>query len=120
LAVAPGARPTFEEGVQAVGREVGDRGQSDAPRPAVSHLDRPGDQQLALARAPAAARRVVLDAAGDRGLVDLDQAGERRPAGRDRGAAQLGAQQPGGLVGAQAELLCSCRAEMPLEWVAIR
>ena len=55
--------------------------------------------------APAAAgERIVLAAAGDFGLVDLDQAGERVAAGRDHAAAQLGAEQPGGLVGAQAEL----------------
>ena len=73
--------------------------------PAVLDLDGADDQHLALMAAPAAAaERVVLAAAGDRGFVDLDQPSEWATAGRDHAAAQLGAQQPRGLVGAQREL----------------
>jgi hypothetical protein len=55
--------------------------------------------------APAAAgQRIVLAAAGDLGFVDLDQAGERAAAGRHHAAAQLGTEQPRGLVGAEVEL----------------
>ena len=55
--------------------------------------------------APAAAgERVVLAAAGDLGLVDLDEPGQRAAAGRHHAAAQLGADQPGRLVRAQGEL----------------
>lgn len=99
-----------EEGVQAAGGEVRDLRQAYAAwaaiGAAVADLDGAGDEQLALVAAAAAAgRRVVLGAAGDRGLVDLDQAGQGRALGRDHGAAQLGTQQPGALVGAEAELL---------------
>jgi len=99
--------------VQAAGGEVRDLRQADAAGAAVADLDGAGDEQLSLVTAAAAAgRRVVLGSAGDRGLVDLDQAGQRRALGRDHGPAELGAQQPGALVGAEAEL--------PLECVAIR
>ena len=88
------------------GMVVLDGDQPDAARPAALDLDRAGDRHLAPTAAPAAAgERIVVGAAGNRPLVDLDQAGERLAAGRDHGAAQLGAQQPGGLVGAEAELL---------------
>jgi hypothetical protein len=46
----------------------------------------------------------ILAAAGDLGFIDLDQAGERRAAARHHAAAQLGADQPGRLVGAEGEL----------------
>jgi hypothetical protein len=58
-----------------------------------------------LMAAPAAAgQRIVLAAAGDLGFVDLDQASEWVAVGRDHAAAQLGAEQPRGLVGAEVEL----------------
>ncbi len=55
-------------------------------------------------------RQVVLDVPVSRCggcLVDFDEAGERRAARRDHGAAQLGAR---GLVGAEPELLLQLQA----------
>ena len=57
-----------------------------------------------MAASSSAGHGVMLAAAGDLGFVDLDQAGERAAAGRDHAAAQLGAQQPRRLVGAESEL----------------
>ena len=57
-----------------------------------------------MAASAAASERIILAAAGDLGFVDLDQAGERTAVGRHHAAAQLGAHQPGGLVGFQGEL----------------
>jgi len=65
-------------------------GQTDAtgPGPAVLDLNGADDQHLALAAAATAAReRIVLAAAGNFGLVNLDQAGKRAAAGRDHAAA---------------------------------
>jgi hypothetical protein len=109
-AVGPGGgagREVYgEEGVQTAGGEVRDLRQADAAGAAIADLDGAGDEQLSLVTAAAAAGRwVVLGAAGDRGLVDLDQACQRRALGRDHGPAQLGAQQPGALVGSEPELL---------------
>ena len=76
------------------------------PRPAIVDFDRAGDQHLA---DPAAAGgqddRVVLGAERDDRLIGLDQAAERGARRVDHGAAQLGAQHPGGAVRAQAELV---------------
>ena len=55
--------------------------------------------------APATARdRVVFAAAGDFGLIDLDKAGQGAAARSEHAAAQLGADQPRRLVGAEGEL----------------
>ena len=71
--------------------------------------------------APATAgQRIVLAAAGDFGFVNLDETSQRAAARGEHAAAQLGADQPSRLVGPKASWRCSCRAEMPLEWVAIR
>ena len=107
MAVAPGCEIVGDEGMQAVGRVVGHLGEADAAgsSPAVLDLDGADDQHLALMAASAAAgERVMLAAAGDFGFVDLDQAGERAAAGRHHAAAQLGADQPRRLVGAEGEL----------------
>ena len=76
-----------------------------APGLAAVDFDRAGDQHLA---DPAAAGghddRVVLGAERDDRLVGLDQAAERLALRVDHGAAQLGAQHPGGSVRAEAEL----------------
>ena len=94
------------ERVQAVGRVVGHLGEPDAPGSGAAVLDLDGadDQHFALMAAPAAGQWIVLAAAGDLGFVDLDPAGERDPAGRHHAAAQLGTEQPRGLVGAEVEL----------------
>ena len=93
--------------MQAGGRVVGQFGQADAAGSGAAVLDLNGadDQHLALmAAAAAAGQGIVLAAAGNFGLVDLDQTGERAAAGRDHAAAQLAAQQPGTAVRPQAEL----------------
>jgi len=94
------------ERVQAVGRVVGHLGEPDAPGSGAAVLDLDGadDQHFALMAAPAAGQWIVLAAAGDLGFVDLDPAGERDPARRHHAAAQLGTEQPRGLVGAEVEL----------------
>ena len=70
-----------------------------------SSISSANDQHLALVTAAtAASERIVLAAAGNFGLVNLNQAGERAAAGCDHAAAQLAAQQPGASVRAQAEL----------------
>lgn len=72
---------------------------------AVLYLDGADDQDLAsMAAAAATDERIVLAAAEDFGLVDLDQAAQRRAVGRHHAATQLGTQQPSGLVGTQGEL----------------
>jgi hypothetical protein len=57
-----------------------------------------------MAASAAAGHGILLAAAGDLGLVDLDQAGQGAAAGRHHAAAQLGAHQPRRLVGAEGEL----------------
>ena len=112
-----------EEGVQAGGRVTGYLFGADTAgaRTAVLHLDSAADQDLALAAAPTTAgERIVLAAARDLGLVDLDKTGQGAAAGRHHAAAQFGADQPGRLYEPEASWRCSCRAVMPLEWVAIR
>src|SRR5260370_21733559 len=55
--------------------------------------------------APATARdRIVFAAANDFGFINLDKAGKRSAAGGRHAAAQLGADQPRRLVGAEGEL----------------
>ena len=112
-----------DEGVQAVGRVVGHLVQADAAwtGPTVLHLDGTDDQHLALvAAATTAGHGIVLTAAGNFGLVDFNQTGQRGPAGRDHAMAQLATEQPSTPVRSQPSWRCNCRAEMPLEWVAIR
>ena len=76
------------------------------PRLAAVDLDRAGDQHLAdTAAARGQNHRVVLGAERDNRLVGLDQAAERCALGVDHGAAQLGAQHPGGALGAKPELV---------------
>ena len=75
-AVGPGSGAGGEvgaqEGVQAVGGEVLDPRQADPAGPTLADLDSAGDQQFALVATPAAAaRRVVLGAAGDQAFVHL-------------------------------------------------
>ena len=106
-----------DERMQAVGRVVGHLGEADAAgsSPAVLNLDGADDQHLALMAASAAAgERIILAAAGDLGFVDLNQAGERAAVGRHHAAAQLGAHQPGGLVGAEGELALQLQRRDPV------
>ena len=75
------------------------------PGAVVEDLDRGDDLHFALRTAPAAAGgRIILGPEGDQGLVDLDHAGKQGAGGVDHGPAQLGAQQPSALVGAQPQL----------------
>ena len=79
--------------------------QPGAPRPAAVDLDRAGDQHLANPAAPRRCdNRVILRPEWNDCLVGLDNAAQRLTPGVDHGAAQLGAQHPGGSVRAEAEL----------------
>ena len=96
-----------EKGMQAGGRIIGHLAQTDAAGAgtAVLHLNGADNQHFALMAAPAAARqRIVFAAADDFGFVDFDEAGEQAAAGGQHAAAQLGADQPSRLVGAEGEL----------------
>ena len=94
-----------EEGMQARRRVVRHRAQANAAEPEVLHLDGAEDQHLAVAAPSVAGHGSVLAVARDFGFVDLDDGRERGPVGRDHAVAELGAQQPGRLVGAEAELM---------------
>ena len=95
----------LDEGVQTVGREIVDCREADPTRPPADDLDGADNKQLA---GMAASRRTgdggVLGAMIDRGLIDFHEAGQGVALGRDHGAAELGGQQPGALIGAEAEL----------------
>ena len=96
-----------EEGVEAGGRVLGHLAQANAtgPQSAVFDLDGADDQHFALMAAPATARDwVVFAAASDFGFIYLDETGERAATRREHAAAQLGADQPRRLVGAEGEL----------------
>ena len=122
LGGGPGAEVGGEEGVEAGGRVISDLAEADATgaEAAVLDLDSADDQHFALmAAAATAGDRIVFAAARDFGFIDLDEAGQGAATRREHAAAQLGADQPRRLIGAEGER-CSCKAEMPLEWVAIR
>ena len=96
-----------EKGMKASGRIIGDLAEADAAGTAAAVLDLNGanDQQFALMAAPAAASdRIVFAAARDFGFIDLDETGERAATRREHAAAQLGADQPRRLIGAEGEL----------------
>ena len=96
-----------KKGMEAGGRVIGDLAETDAAgtKAAVLDLDGADDQHFALMAAPATARdRIVFTAAGDFGFIDLDQSGKRAAARSEHAAAQLGADQPRRLVGAETEL----------------
>src|SRR5882757_6461412 len=96
-----------EEGVEAGGRVISDLAEADAAgtKAAVFDLDGADDQQFALMAAPATAGdRIVFAAAGDFGFINLDEAGQEAAARGEHAAAQLGADQPRRLVGAESEL----------------
>ena len=92
--------------MQARGGEVVDAHETNAPRPLAFDLDGAGDQQFSLVAASlSAGGRIVPGPVIDCGLVDFHKAGQGVVLGIDHGAAELGREQPGGLVGAEAELL---------------
>jgi len=96
-----------EEGVEAGGRVIGGLAEANAPgaKAAVFNLDGANDQHLALMAAPATVGdRIVFAAACDFGFIDLDEASQEAAARGDHAAAQLGADQPRRLVGAESEL----------------
>ena len=64
-----------EEGTQAHRGVVGHSAQADAAEPEILNLDGADDQKLAMLTGSAAGGAIVLAAASDFGLVDLDQAG---------------------------------------------
>ncbi len=91
--------------MQAAGGEVLDCGQTDAVGAGTDDLDGAGEEQLSLMTAPlTAANGAVLGPVTDRGFVDFHQTEQRLAVRIDHGVAELGAQQPGRLVRAQAEL----------------
>jgi len=95
----------LDERMKAGRRGVLDRPQAQAPGSLIDDFDGDGDLHLAVRASPASARqRVILGPAGHLRFVDLDHAGQERTGGIDHGPAQLGAQEPGTLVGAQAQL----------------
>ncbi len=110
-----------DEGADAFGGIVGDRRQAKATRAVADDFDRSDHRHLArLASAAAAGNGVFFGPERDRGLVDFDHARQRIAFGVGHCPTEFGAQQPRRFVGTEPELLCSCTAEMPLEWVAIR
>ena len=103
--------------MQAVSRVIGHLAEADAAGTgtAILDLDRADDEDFALMAAPATAgERIILAAADDLGLVDLDQAGERAAVGRHHAAAQLGADQPSRFVRAQSELALQLQRRDPV------
>jgi hypothetical protein len=80
-----------DEGAERDGRVVLDHRQPDPARPLASDLDRAGDEQLALVRASGPGG-LVVDAKGQAGLVDLDQAGQGLALGIDHRPPQLARQ----------------------------
>jgi len=100
-----GGHGAEHESVDVVLAEALDHLQPGASRRAAVDFDRAGDQHFADATAP---RRhddgVALGTEGKDRLVGLDHAAQRLALRVDHRPAQLGAQHPGGTVGAQAEL----------------
>ena len=93
--------------MEAGGRVISDLADADAAgaKSAVLDLDGADDQHFALMAAPATARdRIVFAAARDFGFINLDEAGQGAAARGEHAAAQLGANQPRRLVGAESEL----------------
>jgi hypothetical protein len=78
--------------MEAGGRVIGDWAQGDLPRTEApsGRPDCNDDQHFALIAAPAALDRIVVAAASDFGLIDLDQAGQRAATWGEHAAAQLG------------------------------
>ena len=93
--------------MQTIGRIVGHLLEADAAGagPAICNLDGADHEYLALMTAPAAASQgIVLVAADDLGFGDLDEPGQGAAVAGHHAAPQLGTQQPGRFVGAEAEL----------------
>ena len=102
-----GAEVGGEEGVEAGGRVIGHLAQADAAgaEAAVFDFDGADDQHFALMAAPATASdRIAFAAARDFGFIDLDEAGQGAATRREHAAAELGADQPRRLIGAEGEL----------------
>src|SRR6516164_10064546 len=95
----------FKKSVQAASRVIGHFAKADTTGTAILDLDGAGDEDFALMAASAATGdRIVFAAAGDFGFIHLDETGERAAARGEHAAAQFGAEQPRGLVGAESEL----------------
>ena len=108
-AVRPGGCAGYDigvdEAVETRGGEIVDAGETDTARPPAFDLDGTGDQQLTLVAAPVTTgNRVFLGPMIDCGFIDFHQAGQSVAFGIGHGAAELGREQPGCLVGAEAEL----------------
>jgi hypothetical protein len=96
-----------EKGMEACGRVIGYLAEADAAgaEATVFDLDGADDQHFALMAASApAGDRIVFAAARDFGFIQLDETRQRAAAWREHAAAQLGADQPRRLVGAETEL----------------
>jgi hypothetical protein len=106
-----------QEGMQAGSRVIGHLLKADTAGtgPAVLHVDRTNDEDCALMTASAATGRGILRAAaGDRGLIDFDETAQRVAIRRHHAGAQLGAEQPSRLIGAQGELLLQLQGGDPV------
>jgi hypothetical protein len=98
------ARPKVagDERMQTVGRVVGHLAETDPAGTTI--LDRTDDDDLALVAASDTTRyRTILTAAGDLGLIDLHQTGERIAVRCHHAVAQLGVDQPTRFVRAESE-----------------
>jgi hypothetical protein len=111
----------FEEGMQAGSRVIGHLTEPDAAGagPAVLDLDRADDEDFALMAAAATAVTVLL-----RQTISVSSTSTRPASALRPGAIMLrrslAAISQADLYEPKPSWRCSCRAEMPLEWVAIR
>jgi hypothetical protein len=103
--VAPGATAPATN-PEAIGGVAGGRAQSGTAGTVPGNLDGARDQQLAaVATARPTGRRVVPGPVRNDGLVGFDQSCQGVALGSDHRPAELGAPQPGRLVGAETQLL---------------
>jgi len=102
-----------DEGADAFGGIVGDGSEAKASRAVADDFDGGDQRHLArLASSASAGDGVILGPERDRRLVDFDQTRQRVAFGVDHRPAELGAQQPRRLVGADPELhLQLCRGD---------
>jgi hypothetical protein len=85
------------------------------PSTAVHDLDGADDKDLSLVAATATAgQRIVFAAASDLGFINLDEAGQRAAVRGEHTGAQLGAEQPRCLIGAESKLTLELQGRDPI------